>query len=194
MSQMPVWRPFTELDLRNQFDECPEVQGVAPTGCPESPPPPTGGDVTRTFVRLDNGGQTYAIEIPPYVCVRRTGGTSVLQIAKVVNGVQTVLKSTPVLNPPVGQPFDLRCQVSSSVPTTITLSLNGVVKLTVTSPCRACIKGGNYETPSVAQPRCVGAGNRICRYERTRCAVLPADRRGAASMPHRVRRRLRQDR
>jgi hypothetical protein len=63
-----------------------------------------------------------------YTCYRRTGGTSALRIAKVVGGVEKVLRQVSVPNPGKGVPFSLACQASGS---TLTLTLNGVKKLTV---------------------------------------------------------------
>ena len=62
-----------------------------------------------------------------YACYRQTGGSSVLRIARIVNGTETVLKSAAIANPPVGQLFRLGCQVQG---TTLTLVLNGITKLT----------------------------------------------------------------
>ena len=64
-----------------------------------------------------------------YLCYRQVGGSSLLRIAKVVNGVETVLKSVSVPNPIVGTPFTLSCSVNG---TALALSLNGVPKATAT--------------------------------------------------------------
>jgi hypothetical protein len=50
--------------------------------------------------------------VPPYICARRTGGTSALQIIKKVDGVETLLKSVAVTNPAIGVPFEIRCQAT----------------------------------------------------------------------------------
>jgi hypothetical protein len=55
-----------------------------------------------------------------YACYRQTGGSSVLRIAKVANGVETILKYAAVANPKKGVPFTVGCQVTG---TTITASL-----------------------------------------------------------------------
>ena len=55
-----------------------------------------------------------------YVCYRMTGGTSVLRISKVVNGLETVLKSAPSANPAKDAMFQLSCSAESS---TLTLEL-----------------------------------------------------------------------
>jgi hypothetical protein len=67
-----------------------------------------------------------------YTCYRQTGGSSVFRIAKVVNGVETVLKSGSIQNPAKGTFFSFDCQVQGSGQgTTLTLSFNGATKLTV---------------------------------------------------------------
>jgi hypothetical protein len=55
-----------------------------------------------------------------YACYRQVGGSSVLRIAKVANGVETILKYAAVANPKKGVPFAVGCQVTG---TTITASL-----------------------------------------------------------------------
>jgi hypothetical protein len=55
----------------------------------------------------------------------------VLRIAKVVNGVETILKSAAVSNPAQGSRFTLSCQASAG---TLTLQLDGVSKVTVADP------------------------------------------------------------
>ena len=102
-------------------DQCPDVPGVAPGGCPFE-----GGDVTQTFTRTRDGEQ-FQVSVPPYVCRRLSGGTSVLRIIKTVNATEQILKSVSVPNPAKGVPFDLRCQV---VPTAVNLYLDGVLKAT----------------------------------------------------------------
>src|SRR5205085_8466094 len=57
-----------------------------------------------------------------YSCFRQVGGSSVLRIARVVNGVETILKSVAVPNPQMGAWFTLGCRVQGS---TITLEFNG---------------------------------------------------------------------
>ena len=66
-----------------------------------------------------------------YLCYRQIGGSSVLRIAKVVNGVETVLKSATVTNPVQGSRFTLSCQATGG---SLTLRLDGVTKATVADP------------------------------------------------------------
>ena len=63
-----------------------------------------------------------------YLLYRLVGGTSVVRIAKVVNGVETVLASAPVENPIRNGFFRLGGQVKG---TTLTLDLDGTRKLSV---------------------------------------------------------------
>lgn len=90
--------------------------------------PPSGNDTTQTFVPTQLG--KFHVDMPPYRCSRWTGGTSVLRIVKVTGTtpqVEEKLASVPVGNPVRNVPFTLRCQVT---PTTISLYLNGVLKVT----------------------------------------------------------------
>ena len=64
-----------------------------------------------------------------YTCYRRTGASSVLRIAKVVGGVETILGSVGVANPAKGASFKLGCEAQG---TSITVTLNGAKKLTRT--------------------------------------------------------------
>jgi hypothetical protein len=61
-----------------------------------------------------------------YLCYRQVGGSSVLRIAKVQNGAETVLKSVGIGNPAPNAFSTLSCQASG---TTLTLRLDGVTKL-----------------------------------------------------------------
>jgi hypothetical protein len=63
-----------------------------------------------------------------YTCYRVTGGTSALRISKVVNGLETVLKSAPIASPAKDAKFRLTCTAESS---TLTVELGGS-RLTVT--------------------------------------------------------------
>ena len=65
-----------------------------------------------------------------YLCYRQVGGSSILRIAKVHNGVETVLKSLGIGNPAVNAFFKLSCQASG---TTLTLGVDGVTKLSTTN-------------------------------------------------------------
>jgi hypothetical protein len=55
-----------------------------------------------------------------YMLYRQAGGTSVLRIAKVVNGVTTVLASTGIMNPTVNTLFPLTAKATGS---TLTVSV-----------------------------------------------------------------------
>jgi hypothetical protein len=61
-----------------------------------------------------------------YLCARQVGGSSTIRIAKVQNGVETVLKSVGIGNPALNAFSKLSCQVSG---TTLTLAVDGVTKL-----------------------------------------------------------------
>ena len=61
-----------------------------------------------------------------YICYRQVGGSSVVRIAKVQNGVETVLKSVGIANPALNAFSTLSCQASGS---TLTLRIDGVTKL-----------------------------------------------------------------
>ena len=63
-----------------------------------------------------------------YMCYRQVGGSSIVRIAKVQNGTETVLKSAGIANPPANALFTLTCEASG---TTLTLGINGVTKLSV---------------------------------------------------------------
>jgi alpha-galactosidase-like protein len=63
-----------------------------------------------------------------YACYRQTGGSSVVRISKVVNGLETVLKQIGISNPQRNVLFTLGCSVQG---TTLTL-LYGTTKLTAT--------------------------------------------------------------
>ena len=61
-----------------------------------------------------------------YLCYRQVGGSSVLRIAKVQNGVETVLKAVGIGNPAANAFFTLACQANGSA---LTLLVDGVPKL-----------------------------------------------------------------
>jgi hypothetical protein len=92
--------------------------------------PPVAGSkerVAASFASTDNGYSPrfglimrYRDALNYYVCYRMAGGTSVLRISKVVNGLETVLKSAPVANPAKDAKFRLTCSAESS---TLTLEL-----------------------------------------------------------------------
>jgi hypothetical protein len=103
----------------------PELQGVTQT-------------VSTTFASTNNNVSPrfgvvlhYLNPTNYYLCYRQVGGSSVLRIAKVVNGVETVLKSATVTNPVQGSRFTLSCQASAG---SLTLKLDGVIKATVADP------------------------------------------------------------
>jgi hypothetical protein len=62
-----------------------------------------------------------------YACYRLAGGSSVVRIVKVVNGVEVVLKWASIANPIKGTTFSLSCHVDG---TKIDLGVGGVTKLT----------------------------------------------------------------
>jgi hypothetical protein len=64
-----------------------------------------------------------------YSCYRQLGGSSVVRIAKMQNGVETVLKSVGIANPALNILSTLSCQASGS---TLTLRVDGVTKLSMT--------------------------------------------------------------
>ncbi len=64
-----------------------------------------------------------------YRIYRNTGGSSVLRISRVVNGVETILKSVGVPNPAANVFFHLEGRVSG---TTLTVALDGVDKGSIT--------------------------------------------------------------
>ncbi len=83
-----------------------------------------------------------------YACDRQTGGISALRISKTVNGVETVLKALAIPNPIKGRFFALGCQAKGA---TLTLTFNGVVKLTASDPAFSTGSVGmamGYPTPS----------------------------------------------
>jgi hypothetical protein len=61
-----------------------------------------------------------------YMCYRQLGGSSVIRIAKVQDGAETVLKSAGIGNPARNTLFKLSCAVSGS---DLTLRIDGVTKL-----------------------------------------------------------------
>ena len=118
-------------EARNQVSKVlhmavrPELQGVAQTVSTTFAS--TSNNVAPRFgvvLRYLNAGNYY-------LCYRQIGGSSVLRIAKVVNGVETVLKSAAVTNPAQGSRFTLSCQATGG---SLTLRLDGVTKATVADP------------------------------------------------------------
>lgn len=69
-----------------------------------------------------------------YLCYRQTGGSSVLRISRVVNGVEKILKAVAVKGPMPETPFTLACRVEAGpTPGTslLTLTLDGATPVTV---------------------------------------------------------------
>jgi hypothetical protein len=64
-----------------------------------------------------------------YLCFRQLGGSSVARIARVRNGVETVLKSVGMGNPAVNAFSTLSCLASGN---TLTLRIDGVTKVSAT--------------------------------------------------------------
>ncbi|HEV8441398.1 MAG TPA: zinc-dependent metalloprotease family protein [Methylomirabilota bacterium] len=92
--------------------------------------------VTASFASIDNNTNPWFGVILRwkdasnyYMCYRRTGGSNVVRISKVVNGVETILKSTSVSKQPKNIFFTLNCQAQG---TTLTFSVNGVTRLSLT--------------------------------------------------------------
>jgi hypothetical protein len=90
--------------------------------------------VSASFASTDNNYSPrfglimrYRDALNYYTCYRMTGGTSVLRISKVVDGLETVLKSAPVASPGKDVKFLLSCSADSSA---LTLEL-GSSRLTV---------------------------------------------------------------
>jgi glucose/arabinose dehydrogenase len=91
--------------------------------------------VAASFARVDGNslarfGVLLRYQDPQnyYLASRKTGGTSVVQISKVVGGSETVLASTSVPNPALNAFFRLEGRANG---TTLTLVLDGVQKLSV---------------------------------------------------------------
>jgi hypothetical protein len=91
--------------------------------------------VTMSFASVDNNlGPRFGLLARYkdarnyYACYRQTGGSSVLRISKVVNGLETVLKQVGISNPQKNVLFTLGCAVQG---TTLTLSYAST-KLTTT--------------------------------------------------------------
>jgi hypothetical protein len=74
-----------------------------------------------------------------YACYRQTGGTSILRIVKVVNGVEHVLKASPVANPASNTPSTLGCRAESA---TLSLDVNGGARISVSDSSFATGKVG----------------------------------------------------
>jgi hypothetical protein len=70
-----------------------------------------------------------------HTCYRQTGGSSVLRLSRVVNGVETVLRTVGLPNPPKGVAFPMTCSVNG---TTIT----GTVGTTTASANTAIVGTG----------------------------------------------------
>jgi glucose/arabinose dehydrogenase len=101
---------------------------------------PTSSSATQTvaasFARVDGNsiprlGVVLRYQDPQnyYLASRRSGGTSVVQISKVVNGTETVLATKSLANPVINTFFRLEGRANG---TTLTLSVDGVQMLSVT--------------------------------------------------------------
>jgi hypothetical protein len=93
------------------------------------------GTVGASFASADNNGAPrfgvvlrYQDPQNYYVCYRMVGGSSLLRIARVQNGVETVLKTTSIGNPARNAFFSLSCTASG---TSLTLQV-GTVKVSAT--------------------------------------------------------------
>jgi hypothetical protein len=93
--------------------------------------------VTTSFASTNNTSPRFGVLLRYtdaknyYVCSRQVGGSSLVQIAKVENGVEKVLKSAAVPNPVVNVFSTLSCQASGN---TLILGLNGVTKVSIADP------------------------------------------------------------
>ena len=88
-----------------------------------------------------------------YVAYRSTGGASVLRIAKVVNGVETVLSQVPLANPAVNAAFRLRASVATTAGSGAALTLQLCPSLT------SCAAGtGTTATATVSSSPFSGGG------------------------------------
>jgi hypothetical protein len=76
-----------------------------------------------------------------YACYRRAGAASNLSIVRVVNGAETILAKASIPNPAKNAWFTLGCEVQD---TTLTLSLNGATKATVSDPTFASGRVGLF--------------------------------------------------
>jgi hypothetical protein len=63
-----------------------------------------------------------------YLVYRRAGGTSALRVAKVVDGVETVLQETPLRNPRAKKPFRIEVRADGA---TLAVTLNGAPRISV---------------------------------------------------------------
>ena len=66
-----------------------------------------------------------------HTCYRQTGGSSVLRISRVVNGVEAILRTVSLPNPPKGVAFPMTCSVNGPTITgtvgTVTASANTAI-------------------------------------------------------------------
>ena len=94
--------------------------------------------VSASFASVDNNpsprlGVVMRFEGPQnyYLAYRIAGGSNALRISKIVDGTETVLKSVSISALPLNSFFEIE---GSAMGTTLKLSLDGVLKLTVTDP------------------------------------------------------------
>jgi hypothetical protein len=104
--------------------------------------------VSASFASGDNnGGPRFGLIVRYkdaqnyYACYRQAGGSSMLRIAKVVNGVETVVKSASIANPAKNTLFRLGCTAQGSA---LTLSLNGLTKVSVSDSSLAAGSPGMF--------------------------------------------------
>jgi hypothetical protein len=74
-----------------------------------------------------------------YLISRQVGGSSRLVISRIVNGVETILATSPIANPVTNVSFHLKGRITG---TTLSLDFNGVNKLNVTDTTFATGKVG----------------------------------------------------
>jgi hypothetical protein len=118
-----------------------ELRNAAVKGNHIAVQPDLGGanqTVSASFASVDNNpsprlGVMMRFQGPQnyYLVYRIAGGTNALRVSKIVNGTETVLKSAPVPALPLNSFFKIE---GSAMGTTLKLSLDGVLKLTVTDP------------------------------------------------------------
>jgi len=118
-----------------------ELRNAAVKGNHIAVQPGLGGatqTVSASFASVDNNasprlGVLLRFQGPQnyYLAYRLAGGSNLLRISKVVNGTETVLKSVSTSALPLNTFFRID---GSATGTTLKLSLDGVLKLTVTDP------------------------------------------------------------
>jgi len=97
------------------------------------------------------------------LCYRQASPGSV-GVSRVVNGVETILKSTSVVNPVQGQFFALGCQAEGA---SVTVTLNGQNRATATNAAVVSGKTGIAVTYPAGNRRTAGAVHRIDDFAAT---------------------------